>query len=239
MFKKLKSISISLKEKKYFSKAAVVVTYSKQIFEKILDKTNKLVAHLAKYLYQIGLTANMVSIVGFIIGLLAINFLAMSNFFAALICILVNRFCDALDGALARHAKVTDFGIFLDATLDYVFYAGLIFGFALANPSENAVSAAFLLFAFTSSACAMLAYAIVAYKNKAKNKIEIAKSPFYLGGFAQGFETFIAMIILCLIPSGFLFISIVLGIFCFVKACSVVIAAYYNFVIAQRLVKDE
>ena len=238
MLKKLKSMIIKLTENKFWQKMLKFLSFIKSVFEKILDKSNMLMAHLAKNLHKIGITANMVSIAGFIIGLLAINFLAMSNFFAALICILLNRLCDALDGALARHSQITDFGVFLDATLDYVFYAGIIFGFALENPAQNAVAATFLLFAFASSACAMLAYAVIDYKNKAKNRLDIAKSPFYLGGFAQGFETFIAMVVLCLIPSGFLFIAIILGILCFVKACSVVIAAYYNFVIAQRPSKD-
>ena len=203
-----------------------------------VDKSCSLISVAAKYLHKLGISANMISILGFIIGLLAINFLAMSSFGIALICILLNRLFDALDGALARHTKVTEFGIFLDTTLDYVFYAGLIFGFALANPYENAVAASFLLFAFTSSACAMLAYAIVAYKNNSRQKLEITKSPFYLGGFAQGFETLVGMIILCVLPSAFLPIAIILGVLCFIKACSVVITAYYNFVIAQRAPKE-
>ena len=209
-----------------------------KLCQTIIDKSCSAISTAAKYLHKLGISANMISILGFIIGLLAINFLAMSNFVAALICILLNRLFDALDGALARHTQITEFGIFLDATLDYVFYAGLIFGFALANPYENAVAASFLLFAFTSSACAMLAYAIVAYKNNSRQKLEITKSPFYLGGFAQGFETFVGMIILCVLPSAFLPISIILGVLCFVKACSVVITAYYNFVIAQRTPKE-
>mgnify|MGYP007132564980 CR=1 FL=1 len=48
-----------------------------------------------------GISANMVSICGFIIGLLAINFLAMEMYATALLCILANRLCDALDGAIA------------------------------------------------------------------------------------------------------------------------------------------
>lgn len=238
MLNKLKSMIKAIKEKTSSPKLQKVIKTGSQISQNIMDKSCSGISQAAKQLHKLGITANMISIIGFIIGLLAINFLAMSNFVAALICILLNRLCDALDGALARHTKITEFGIFLDATLDYVFYAGLIFGFALANPYENAVVATFLLFAFTSSACAMLAYAIVAYKNNARQKLEIAKSPFYLGGFAQGFETFVGMILLCIIPFCFMPIAIILGVLCFIKACSVVVAAYYNFVIAQRNTKE-
>ncbi|MCQ2741477.1 MAG: CDP-alcohol phosphatidyltransferase family protein, partial [Alphaproteobacteria bacterium] len=121
---------------------------------------------LGKKLAKQGINANMVSIFGFIIGIMAVNFLAMNMYFEALICILTNRFCDLLDGAVARHEGPTSFGIFLDAGLDFIFYAGVIFGFALADPEENAVSACFLLFSFTASATTMLAYGIVAHKTE-------------------------------------------------------------------------
>ncbi len=238
MLNKLKSMAKQAKAKLDNPKLKKMFHGCNTMCQTITEKSCAFISATAKYLHQFGITANMISILGFVIGLLAINFLAMSNFATALICILLNRFCDALDGALARHTKVTEFGIFLDATLDYVFYAGLIFGFALANPYQNAVAASFLLFAFTSSACAMLAYAIVAYKNNSRQKLEITKSPFYLGGFAQGFETFVGMVILCVLPSAFLPIAIILGVLCFIKACSVVITAYYNFVIAQRTPKE-
>ena len=90
-------------------------------------------------------------------------------------CIVLNRLFDAVDGEIARHSKVTEFGVFLDAALDYIFYTGVIFGFALANPWQNAVAASFLLFAFAASACAMLAYAVVAYKDKALSKVKLDK----------------------------------------------------------------
>ena len=64
-----------------------------------------------------GISANLVSVSGFVIGIFAINFLAMEMYGYALFCILVNRAFDALDGAIARHSEVTDFGIFLDAAL--------------------------------------------------------------------------------------------------------------------------
>ena len=118
-----------------------------------------MIKKLAKLIAKSGISANMITLVGFIIGLLAINFLAIESYGWALICILINRFCDILDGAIAKLNKPTKFGIFFDATVDYMFYAGVIFGFALANPEQNSIAAAFLLFAFASSACALLAYA--------------------------------------------------------------------------------
>lgn len=189
---------------------------------------------VGRYLYKAGVSANLVSIVGFAVGLLAINFLAMGMYLSALLCILINRAFDALDGAVARNREYSDFGVFLDATLDYTFYAGIIFGFALAYPAQNAVAASFLLFGFNASACAMLAYAVVAYRNNHSKKVDLEQSPFYLGGVAQGFETLTALVILCIVPGWFMPIAIILGCWCLVKALMVVTAAYYNFVIAAK-----
>ncbi len=185
------------------------------------------------YLGKIGISANVVSWSGFVIGVFAINFIAMEMYGWALIAILLNRICDGLDGAIARSTKVTDFGVFLDATLDYVFYGGVIFAFALADPAQNALSAACMLFGFASAGCAMLAYSVIAYKNHSEQQLNLDHSPFYLGGIAQGSETLLALILLCLFPSWFSVLGVALGILSLIKAFSLIVAAYYQFVIVE------
>ena len=199
----------------------------------VRDKWQKKINLWGKELSKNGINANMVSIFGFVIGMMAVNFLAMNMYFEALICILVNRFCDILDGAVARIEGVTKFGIFLDICLDFVFYAGVIFGFALANPDENAVAACFLLFGFTASASALLGYGIVSYNDTKKNA-DLGESPFYLGGAAQGFETLSAFVLLCIMPFAFLPIAIALGCWCLLKALIIISSAYYKLVIQQK-----
>ena len=212
--------------KKYYGQAQVsLIGLNKQI----ADSFDSVGAKLAK----IGVPANVVSIVGFVIGLLAINFISLQMYAIGLLFILLNRLCDGLDGAIARKAGVTDFGVFLDAVLDYVFYAGVIFAFALADSQQNAVAAAFLLFAFASSACAMLAYAIIAYKNNGKQDF-LNNSPFYLCGVAQGSETLVALFLMCMIPGWFMPLAIVFGVLGLVKTLMVAAAAYYNFVIETQ-----
>lgn len=238
MLSRLKSTVNNLKTKYEGSKAQTVWKHKKELCQRVAGVFSKIVDALAKKLVKMGVSANFVTITGFIIGIFAVNFLSLERYGYALLCILINRLFDALDGAIARNTKVTDFGVFLDATLDYVFYAGVIFGFALANPFQNAVAASFLLFAFASSACAMLAYAVIAYKNNSSQKLELERSPFYLGGLAQGFETLVALVVLCIIPGWFLQIAIVLGTLCLVKAFSIMVTAYYNFVIAKRVPRE-
>ncbi len=186
-----------------------------------------------KELSKNGINANMVSIFGFVIGMMAINFLAMNMYLEALMCILINRFCDVLDGAVARAEGESKFGVFLDACLDFVFYAGVIFGFALAYPEENAIAACFLLFGFTASATALLAYAVVAYAEAKKEKT-LNESPFYLGGAAQGFETLCAFVLLCIMPFAFLPIAIALGCWCLLKALVIISSAYYKLVVLKK-----
>ena len=238
MFNKLKSIANTAVRKTKDFKFEEKTAKLRGFIQKTAAFVCKVIDLSAKRVNKAGISANVVTVTGFIIGILAINFLSLEKYGYALICILVNRFFDALDGAIARHSKPTDFGVFLDATLDYIFYAGVIFGFALANPGQNAIPAAFLLFAFAAAACAMLSYAVIAYKYDSGKKTDITASPFYLGGFAQGFETLIALVVLCIIPGFFLQIAIILGILSMVKVLSVIAAAYYNFTIARRASKE-
>ncbi len=239
MLNRIKSTLNNVKSRYEGSKLQAGWKHKREICRKTADAFRRVLDAVAKKINKAGISANFVSILGFLIGIFAINFLSLERYGYALICILLNRVFDALDGAIARNTKVTDFGVFLDATLDYIFYAGVIFGFALANPFQNAVAASFLLFSFAAAACAMLAYAVIAYKNNASQKLELEQSPFYLGGLAQGFETLVALIVLCIIPGCFLQIAIVLGVLCLVKAFSIMVTAYYNFVIAGKKVSKE
>ncbi|MBR1648936.1 MAG: CDP-alcohol phosphatidyltransferase family protein [Alphaproteobacteria bacterium] len=204
-----------------------------KIYHFVYAKSYNLFNALGGRLGKIGIKAHWVSWIGFIIGIFAVNFLAMEMYGWALLAILLNRFCDGLDGAIARSTEVTNFGVFLDAALDYIFYGGVIWGFALGNPSQ-AAAACFLMFGFVAAACAMLAYSVVAYKINSKQHLNLDNSPFYLGGIAQGSETFAVLVLLCLFPNYFTPMATVLGILSLIKAFSVIIAAYYNFVIMDK-----
>lgn len=85
-----------------------------------------------------GITPDGLTLVGFAIGVLALPFLALGWYLAALVAILLNRLLDGLDGALARRRGLTDAGGFLDISLDFLFYALVPFGFILAAPEQNA-----------------------------------------------------------------------------------------------------
>src|SRR3546814_1217422 len=70
--------------------------------------------------------------------------LALGSYGGALALILLNRLADGLDGAVARHARVSDLGGYLDIVLDFLFYSGVVFFFAVGRPTK-ALPAAFLI----------------------------------------------------------------------------------------------
>lgn len=105
-------------------------------------------AQSAKVLDKLGVTANQTTLFGFALGCLAFPALIAEQYTLALIFVLLNRICDGLDGALARIQGISDAGGFLDISLDFLFYSLIPFGFVLANPEQNAVAGAFLIFSF-------------------------------------------------------------------------------------------
>jgi phosphatidylglycerophosphate synthase len=182
----------------------------------------------ARILVRMGIHANAVTWAGFAVGMVAVPLLAVEQYMAALACILINRLADGLDGAIARQTQLTDRGGFLDIALDFIFYAGVVFGMVLARP-EDALYGAFLLWSYTGPMVTFLAYAIFAAKRNITTEIRGAKSLYYLGGLAEGTETFIVMALFCLIPQWFAVICVVYGIMCWITAGSRVYAAVKTF----------
>ena len=112
----------------------------------------------------VGLTANGLTILGFVFGVFCAVFVAMGFFVAALVCLILNRLCDGLDGAVARRSGSSDFGGYLDIVCDFLFYAMVPFAFVIFS-QQNAVAAGFLMFSFVGTGSSFLAYAILEAKN--------------------------------------------------------------------------
>lgn len=127
------------------------------------------------------ITPDGLTLVGFAIGVLALPFLALGWYLAALVAIVLNRLFDGLDGALARRRGLTDAGGFLDISLDFLFYALVPFGFMLADPAANSLAGGWLLFAFMGTGSSFLAFAALAAKHQIDNPGYAHKSFYYLG----------------------------------------------------------
>lgn len=174
---------------------------------------------LAASLHKRGITADQLTLVGFVIGVLALPLLAYQLWFGALIAIILNRIFDGLDGALARYAKQSSSaGGYLDITLDFLFYAAIPLGFIFADPVQNAIAGALLLAAFIGTGSSFLAFAIAAEKFDLDNPQFKYKSFYYLNGLTEGTETIAFFIAFCIWPQHFVLLASV-----FAAACAITI----------------
>ena len=157
----------------------------------------------ARRLAALGVGADAITLAGFAIGMAGVAALALGQFGLALALILANRLADGLDGEVARLDGPTDRGAFLDIALDFVFYACVPVGFALADPQANALAASVLIAAFVGTGSSFLAFAAVAAKRGLREADRPAKGVFYLGGLTEGGETIAAFAAMCLWPALF------------------------------------
>ncbi len=188
------------------------------IDNKLQLRLSPLLNKLARVLLRWGLRADQLTIAGFAVGILCLPLLAFSYYDYALLCLLINRGFDGLDGAMARVAgAATDRGGFLDITLDFIFYSAFVLGATIANP-EHALLGAFLMFSFVANGSAFLAFSIFATKRSFSTDTQQQKSFHYLAGLAEGGETFATFVLLCLFPAAFWIIALVFGVLCCISA---------------------
>lgn len=160
--------------------------------------------HLAAW----GASANALTLLGLVVGVGAGVAIAAHHFGIALALIAANRLLDGLDGAVARARSKSDFGGYLDIFADFVFYAAIPAGFALADPS-NALPAALLLASFLLAGISFLGYAVVAERRGLVTSSQGEKSFYYMAGIAEGTETIAVFVIACLKPDWFPTVALV------------------------------
>lgn len=180
----------------------------------------------AKMLSNVGVTANQVSIAGFVVGMLALPLLSFQLYLPTLFCILINRISDGLDGSLARLTTPTDGGAFLDITLDFVFYSAVVFGFALADPVKNSLAAAALIFAFVGTGATFLAFGIMAERKQILSISYPNKGFYYLNGLAEGTETIAFLVLFCLFPHYFPVFAWIFAVICYISTAIRIISGY-------------
>lgn len=194
---------------------------------------------VARTLSGTGITPNMITGFGFILGLLAAVCLAFTFDYAALALILSSRIMDGLDGAVARHAaprsrhpgaksQESDLGGYYDIVADFLFYSGIVLAFAIGRP-EHALMAAFLIFCFVGTGSSFLAYAIIAAKQNRNHDRQGKKSFYFLTGITEGSETIIVLCLICLFPGWFPQIAAIFGALCLITTFGRVLQARRDF----------
>mgnify|MGYP002623781774 CR=1 FL=1 len=183
-------------------------TYIRPYINPPLEKT-------AKILARSRVTANQLTVFGFMLWLGAFACLAFNLYIPALTLILLNLLIDGLDGPLSRLTSPngSDLGAFLDSVADFIFYGGIVFFFALGRP-ETSLHAAFLIFSFMGTASSFLTYAILATKSGLNHERQGKKSFYYLSGLTEGTETTFFFVLICLFPVYFSLMAIIFGIMC-------------------------
>jgi phosphatidylglycerophosphate synthase len=169
----------------------------------ILPLQRRLLSSPAEALVRRGVRADQITVAGLVIGLLAAGAAALGLYALALVCLVLNRLADGLDGAVARLTEPTDRGAYLDVALDFVFYAAFPLGFAVAAPEANALPAAVLLASFVLSGTSFLAFSIIADRRGLTARDYPSKGIYYLGGLTEGAETIAFFVAFCLFPAAF------------------------------------
>lgn len=134
---------------------------------------------------------------------------------------------DGLDGTLARLTDHdSDAGGFLDIGLDFVFYAAVVLGFALADPGANALAASLLLFAFIGTGTSFLAFAIMAARHALDRPRFPRKAFYYLNGLTEGTETVLALVSFCLWPAHFPLLAGLFAVACLITTATRLAGGY-------------
>ncbi len=192
----------------------------------IVPLIKPVLANGAKALHAKNISADQVTLCGFLIGMAAVPAVAFGYTTLALVFLALNRMADGLDGELARLSGSTDAGSFLDITLDFIFYAAFPLGFALLDPANNAVIAAVLIASFVGTGASFLAFASQAEKHDIKSQHFSHKGLYYLDGLAEGTETIICFVLMCLFPANFALIAGIFATICVLTAINRVYSGY-------------
>jgi phosphatidylglycerophosphate synthase len=180
-------------------------------------------------LANVGVTANAVTVLAFLVGLAAVIAIASGLYWLGLVLILVSRLGDGLDGMVARHTQKTDFGGYLDIVLDFAFYGLVPLGFVLADPASNALAGAVLILSFYVNGASFLAYAVMAERRGLTTEARGEKSLFFTTGLAEATETIAFFAAFCLFPAWFPALALVFAVLCFYTALSRIVIAGRTF----------
>jgi hypothetical protein len=191
----------------------------------VIDKPLNLLAARA---VRWGISANLLTICGGVLAACAGFALAGGHTHVGLVLVIANRLLDGLDGPVARITGPTDFGGYLDIVADFVFYLAVPLGFGLAAPA-NLIPALVLACCFGLTGISFLAFATMAAKRGLETSAHGKKSFFYSTGLAEGTETIVVFILLCLWPAHFPTIALAYAGLCLITVVQRTAAAWAAF----------
>jgi phosphatidylglycerophosphate synthase len=173
-------------------------THGRHLVQPVIEKT-------AQRLVKLGLTANQVTTIAFVIGASSGLFIYFDYPVWAVVVLWFSGFLDAVDGTMARLTKPSAFGTVLDVSYDRLVEISVILGLAFRFPEAMWA----LLLLSVSIIYAMTVFLTVGAASEKKG----IKTFYYQPGLAErteGFLLFTFMILLTdyLVPLTLLFLAV-------------------------------
>jgi len=190
-------------------------THARKYVQPAFEKT-------AKGLLKIGLTANQITIISFLIGLSSGIFFYYEYSLLAVFMLWFSGFLDAVDGTMARLTKTSPFGTVMDVTFDRIVEISVILGVAFRFPD---IQWALLLLSVSIIISMTIFLTVGAVTEK-----QGMKSFYYQAGLAERTEGFILLTFMMLLESYVLAITL---IFFAVE----LFTGFQRFVEAKRILK--
>ncbi len=188
-------------------------TYIQPLFEKTAD-----------FFIKKNITANQVTILALLVGLIASVILYFDKNIVAVIVLWVSGYFDALDGTIARKTNTkSKIGGFMDIIFDRIIEISIIIVLSLKTESL-AIYSVFLLSAIILSMTVFLTSGALIEKDS-------KKAFYYQAGLAERTEGFIMLSLAMAIPQ---YVKIFIVIF----ACMVIITAMQRFYETIKYLKD-
>ncbi|GGJ81404.1 phosphatidylglycerophosphate synthase [Anoxybacillus voinovskiensis] len=159
-----------------------------------------LIETAASRLLKIGLTANQVTMMSFLIGLSSGILFYLDYVVAAVIVLWMSGFLDAVDGTMARKTNVSPWGTVMDITFDRIVEISVILGIAFKYPH---VQWALLLLSVSIIFSITVFLTVGAVSDK-----KGMKSFYYQAGLAERTEGFLLFSFMMLLPNYVLVITL-------------------------------
>jgi len=167
---------------------------------------------LAGLFIKMKLSPNKITLLAFVVGLLAGLFTGMRYSVLAVILLWLSGLLDVLDGSVARlKGESSSVGAYMDLILDRMVEAAIILGLFHAYPKQAWMYLLFFVAVIFNFTTFIVAGAL--FKNEGK------KSMHYDVGIAERTETFIVFTLLILLPKYIFQILLCFNIIIFITGC--------------------
>ncbi|SUY47372.1 CDP-alcohol phosphatidyltransferase [Clostridium putrefaciens] len=184
---------------------------------------NPLINLVAKFLLNINLTPNNITLIAFGIGIASSVFIYFDLPIVALFALWLSGFLDAVDGAMARKkGTTTSIGTLMDITFDRMVEMGIILTLAIKFPKDII----HLLILTICILISMTLFLTVAALTEKKGM----KSFYYQAGFAERTEGFIMFSLMIIFSHNLVLITDIFSL-------SVIITAFQRFLEAKIILK--